>query len=175
MLEKAHHRYVFQLVFSGVSWKFFSIRWIVGYPEGVTESCRVINGFSLADGRGIHYLLVIRVYIMQLAKVYKYCLYLSFLLHILGSRGQPSMNLEVTSHPFPTLTGQNRWSSKLFGSEWFAALIPTFEAPKPWSVVSHFRRLTFICFWLFRLPSHTAAARINSCKGVERDTLVPCL
>jgi hypothetical protein len=174
-LEKAHHRYVFRLVFSSVSWKPFSIRRIVSYPEGVTESCRVINGFPLADGRSIRYLLVIPVYIMQLAKVYKYFLPSSFLLHILGSRGQPSTNLEVTSHLLPTLTRQNRWSLKLFGGKWFAVLIPTLEAPKPRSVVSYFHRLTFTCFWLFRLPSHAAAARINLCKRVERDTLVPYL
>ena len=64
-----------------------------------------------------------------------------------------------------------------YGGQLFAVLIPTLEAPEPRFVVDSPQP---ICHLLNsscvpRVHSHAAAALINFCEGVERDTLVPYL
>ena len=66
---------------------------------------------------------------------------------------------------------QQRYHQKLF-----AVLIPALEDPEPRCIPYALPRPCFILiFILKRVHAHAAAALINFCEGVERDTLLPYL
>ena len=56
----------------------------------------------------------------------------------------------------------------------FAVLIPTLEVPEPRCVLVY-STATGLLDLFFRVHAHAAAALINFCEGVERDTLLPYL
>lgn len=75
----------------------------------------------------------------------------------------------LTSDPSPQEVIQEQFHQQIF-----SALIPTLEAPEP-RYDSRLLSIRLSSSFFLSVHSHAAAALINFCEGVERETLIPYL